>query len=159
MEKLYERLKPFYQEHEEIITFVYPKPHSNWKVISTALIGRNEDEKWETLVAKGEKGSVEGVDLELLGFRPEEGKVTSQTIFPTVTKKVDKDVSILTQHLDELFKAWGSDIRCVSGWREPIIVCSPLISKISEKIKKTEDFWKFREEVIDKFAKKLEEIV
>jgi len=150
--------KPFYQKQEEIITFVYPKPGSKWKAISTALIGRNEEEKWETLIANGEKGSVEGVNLELLGFRPEDGKVTSQAIFPTVTKKVDKDISIMLQHLDELFKAWGSDIRCVSGWKEPIIVCSPIIAKISKKLE-PKKFWKFREEVIDNFAKKLEEVV
>lgn len=148
--------KPFYQENEEIITFVYPEPKKPWKVISTSLLGRNENEEWETLVADGEKGSVEGVDLELLGFNPEKGEITFKSILPTIVKKVDKDASIFTQHFNDILKKWGSDIECVSGWKKPIIVCSPIIPKVDKKLKKAEDYWKFRKEVIDEFERRLE---
>ena len=150
--------KPYGQSRKEIITFVYPKPDRlKWRAISTAFSRYvDEEEEWETLTADAQKGEVEGIKLELLGFDPLKGEVTSKTFVPIKASKECKDSIIFDMHFDEILKEWGSNIRCVAGWKENIIVCSPQIPKIGEKLRGKE-FWKFREEVIDSFEKILKE--
>jgi len=158
MEKLW---KPFPQLSKEIITFVYPKIGKlKWRTISTAslwptVIKGEKVVEWETLVSDAQKGSVKGINLELLGFKPEKGKITSKTFVSEKASETERDSQVFGMHFNEVLREWGSKLRCVQGMKEPIIVCSPEIQKIDKILKKPEDYWKFREKVIDRFEEEL----